>query len=167
MYLDGLLICSRTLTEHLSTLRWVFEKLRASGFKAKREKCVFKTELKFLGHIVSRNGLAPDPAKVQTVVEWPTPCSRFEVRSFLELANYFSRFIKDYAKLAKPLTALLKGICAAHKRGRLLQRGELSQAESERMKADVYTVWTPSCAFSLSKSQTCTANCPCVGTARL
>lgn len=101
-----------------------------------------------------RSGLSPDPAKVNTVLDWPVPQSRFEVRSFLGLANYFCRFIEDYAKVAKPLTSLLKGIAATDKRGRLLQRGKLSVAESERMKAEFQTVWTSACeaAFQTLKA---------------
>jgi Reverse transcriptase (RNA-dependent DNA polymerase)/RNase H-like domain found in reverse transcriptase/Integrase zinc binding domain len=152
VYLDDLVIYSKVLPEHFKLLRWVFEKLRESKFKAKWKKCKFlEAQLKFLGHIVSREGLAPDPAKVKTVVDWPGPQSRYEVRSFLGLANYFRRYIRDYAKLARPLNALLKGFSAADKRGQLLQRGKLSPAAAEAIRAEFRTVWTPKCSHAFHK----------------
>jgi hypothetical protein len=126
VYLDDLLIFSQTPDEHLQHLQWVLERLKTSDLKARPSKChFFRSQLHFLGHVVSANGLAPDPAKVETIVNWPSPRSLFEVRSFLGLTNYFRRFIQHYAHIAAPLTALLKGADKADRKGRLLQLGKL------------------------------------------
>jgi hypothetical protein len=105
IYLDDNLVFSRTREEHLQHLRSVLDALRANDLKAKRSKCdFFKPELKFLGHIISAQGMRPDPVKVSTVVDWPVPTTYYELRSFLGLANYFRRYIKDYAKISHLLT---------------------------------------------------------------
>jgi hypothetical protein len=110
VYLDNLLISSRTPAEHLQHLQWILERLKSSDLKARLSKChCFRSQLQFLGHIVSAKGLAPDPAKVETIVNWPSPRSLLEIRSFLGLENYFRRFIQHYPHIAAPLTALLKG----------------------------------------------------------
>jgi Reverse transcriptase (RNA-dependent DNA polymerase) len=152
MHLDDLVMYSKVLPEHFKLRRWVFEKLRESKFKAKWKKCKFlEAQLKFLGHIVSREGLAPDPAKVNAVVDWPEQHSRYEVHSFLGLANYFRRYIRNYVKLARALNALLKGFSAADKQGQLLQRGKLSRAAAEAIRAEFRTVWTPKCSQAFHK----------------
>jgi hypothetical protein len=107
VYLDDLLIFSRTREEHLSHLRRVFERLREKQLYAKLAKCnFFKTELAYLGHVVGRDGLKVDPGKVKVVEDWPPPKNVHEVRRFLGLANYFRKFIQNYSNLAAPLTAL-------------------------------------------------------------
>jgi hypothetical protein len=103
VYLDDILVFSKTREEHLQHLRFVFDTLRTNGLRARREKCeFFKPELKFLGHIVSSQGMRPDPKKVSTVVDWPVPKSYYELRSFSGLANYFRRYIEDFSKSAIP-----------------------------------------------------------------
>jgi hypothetical protein len=85
------------------------EKLREKKLFAKLKKCEFwLEEVSFLGHVVSKNGLAVDPAKVQAVVEWERPTSVREIRSFLGLAGYYMRFIEVFSSLLGPLTALTK-----------------------------------------------------------
>jgi hypothetical protein len=107
VYLDDLLVYSRTREEHIGHLRRVFERLRQSKLYAKLVKCAFfRTELAYLGHIVGRDGLRVDPNKIKVVEEWPTPTSVHDVRRFLGLANYFRKFIQGYSNLAAPLTAL-------------------------------------------------------------
>ena len=88
------------------------------------KKCdFFKPELEYLGHLVSATGIKPDPAKMQTVSDWPQPRRVADVRQFLGLASYFRKFIRGYAATAAPLTDLLKGL-SAHERtnARKLQR---------------------------------------------
>lgn len=107
VYLDDVLIFSKTPEEHLRHLEEVFEVLQTHGLRAKLAKCEFnKAELKFLGHIVGRNGLKVDPDKVRVVKDWAVPRNRKQVRAFLGLANYFRKFIQGYSSLVAPLTAL-------------------------------------------------------------
>jgi len=109
VYLDDILIYSRTAEEHLQHLRMVFEVLREARLYCRREKCHFnKRELKYLGHIVGADGIKPDTAKLQAVGEYPRPRNVTEVRSFLGLATYFRRFIQGFSVLARPLHALTR-----------------------------------------------------------
>ena len=109
VYLDDILVFSDSPEEHLKHLRDVLQKLQDTHFYAKRKKCrFFQAELKYLGFIVGNGQLRPDPSKIQSVVDWPVPTTKDEVRSFLGLTNYFRRFVQGYSGLARPLTDLLK-----------------------------------------------------------
>lgn len=106
-YMDDIIVFSKTAEEHEQHLRAVLDTLRKSNLKAKLSKCDFnKPELKFLGHIVGRDGLKVDESKVAVVRNWPTPTDVSSLRSFLGLANYFRRFIQGYSSLVAPLTRL-------------------------------------------------------------
>ncbi|KAJ9517107.1 hypothetical protein QJQ45_002621 [Haematococcus lacustris] len=107
VYLDDILIFSRNQQEHAQHLRRVLDLLQEHKLYAKLSKCEFgldKTE--FLGHIISSAGIACDPAKVAAVETWPVPTTVHDVRSFLGLANFYRRFIKNFSDIAAPLTAL-------------------------------------------------------------
>ena len=107
VYLDDVIILGRSFSEHLHNLRDVFDRFREAGLKLKPSKCTFgQKEVAFLGHIVSDKGVATDPAKVAAITNWPTPRNRKEVQQFLGLGNYYRRFIKDFATIAKPLHRL-------------------------------------------------------------
>jgi hypothetical protein len=109
VYLDDILVYSQTADEHLSHLEQVFAQMDKYKLYTKLPKCTFNaTEVKFLGHIVGCNQVRPDPDKVKAVVDWPVPQDLHQLRSFLGLVNYFSKFIDHHARVAKPLTALLK-----------------------------------------------------------
>ena len=90
-------------------MRQILEKLREHKLYAKFSKCEFwLNTMGFLGHIVSAEGIAVDPAKVSVVIEWEPPNSAKDIRSFLRLAGYYRRFIENFSKIAKPMTELLK-----------------------------------------------------------
>lgn len=109
VYLDDIVIASKTQEEHIQHVHEVLRILRENQFYAKLSKCEFeKEELKFLGHIIGRHGLRPDPDKTLVVNKWPKPTCIKDVRSFLGLANYFRKFIQGFSTLAAPLTRLTK-----------------------------------------------------------
>jgi hypothetical protein len=109
VYLDDILIFSKSLEEHYRHLEQVLECLRKQKLYAKPKKCVFATrELEFCGHILGDGRLRPIPEKVEVVSSWPRPQNAHEVRSFLGLATYYRRFVKSFAKIAGPLSDLLK-----------------------------------------------------------
>ena len=107
VYMDDCLVHSPTLEQHLLDVAEVLEIFRRRQLYAKSSKCEFgRQELGFLGHRLSQAGVAVDPRKVQSIVEWATPTSCSEVRRFTGLANYYRRFVEGYSELAAPLTAL-------------------------------------------------------------
>ena len=110
VYLDDIIIFSNSFQEHIQHIEAVFGRIRKFGLKLNPSKCsFFQTRIKYLGHIVSREGLEVDTSKTETLKTWPTPSSVKELRTFLGFTGYFRRFIKDYAKTAKPLNDLLVG----------------------------------------------------------
>jgi len=109
IFTDDILIYSKTAEEHAEHLRIVLEKLRQNQLYAKFSKCEFWLEkVAFLGHVLTTEGVAVDPAKIEAVIEWQQPKNVTDIRSFLGLARYYRRFIKNFSKIAKPMTELLK-----------------------------------------------------------
>jgi hypothetical protein len=109
VYLDDILIFSRSLEEHKRHVRLVLERLRANGLFTKPEKCSFhQDETEYLGYIVSPNGVKMDPKKVTAIIDWPEPSSVHDLQVFLGFANYYRRFVKNYSKITTPLTRLLQ-----------------------------------------------------------
>lgn len=109
VYIDDIIIYSKSFEEHLQHIQQVFERLQAAGYKLKADKCRFcMKELPFLGHIVGVHGVKVDPKKVETVKQFPIPEDLKGVRSFLGMTSYYRRFIKGFAQRAVPLTQLLK-----------------------------------------------------------
>uniref|UniRef100_A0A674PMU1 Gypsy retrotransposon integrase-like protein 1 n=1 Tax=Takifugu rubripes TaxID=31033 RepID=A0A674PMU1_TAKRU len=107
VYLDDILIFSESEEEHVQHVRLVLQRLLENRLFVKAEKCDFHTtSISFLGFVVARGQLSPDPAKVRAVMEWPTPSSRRQLQQFLGFANFYRRFIRDYSKVAAPLTRL-------------------------------------------------------------
>jgi hypothetical protein len=87
---------------------------------------LFKPEVKFLGHIVSDQGMQPDPVKVSAIRDWPRTESVHDVRNFLGLENYFRKYIRGYAGTAVPLTNLLKGLDKEDRKGKVMRWRRLS-----------------------------------------
>ena len=127
IYLDDILVMSRTPEEHLHHLRLVFERLRLHKIYAKMSKCHFnRQEVKFLGHIVGHNGLRVDPAKIAVVKEWPVPTNITELRQFWGLANYFRKFIQGYSSLAAPLTSALTNLTSRSRPAFILNASQIA-----------------------------------------
>jgi len=109
VFIDSILVYSKDEDEHAEHLRIVLQRLRDHQLYAKFSKCEFWLDsVKFLGHTVSKDGIAVDPTKVQEVMDWEPPTSVHEIQSFLGLAGYYRRFIPDFSRIAKPITELLK-----------------------------------------------------------
>ncbi|KAI0992120.1 hypothetical protein K3495_g16066, partial [Podosphaera aphanis] len=109
VYLDDILIYSKTAAQHEDHVRKVLQKLQQYDLFCKPEKCEFGVRsTTFLGFVVSPQGLSMDPTKVQTIEEWKPPTNVRGVQSFLGFANFYRRFIKDYSKIASPLFALTR-----------------------------------------------------------
>jgi hypothetical protein len=106
-YLDDILVFSQNEEEHINHVRLVLEKLRTARLYAKLEKCVFhQPQVEFLGYIISGEGLSMDPQKIRTVIEWKKPATIQDVQCFLGFANFYRIFIRNYSKIAAPLTRL-------------------------------------------------------------
>lgn len=109
VYLDDVLVYSRTEAEHNAHLRTVMDLLRKHNLRAKASKCeFFRTEVEFLGHLVSADGLRMLPDKVAAIADWPVPRSVTHIRAFLGLAGFYRKFVKGFAAMAAPLTCLTK-----------------------------------------------------------
>ena len=107
IYLDDIIVFSKTFDEHLENLRVIFERLREVNLKLNPKKCnLLCRKVAFLGHEVLEKGIATDPAKVLAVKEWPEPKTATEVRQFVGLASYYRKFIPNFATVCKPLHKL-------------------------------------------------------------
>jgi len=108
-YLDDIVVFACSPEELLERLRIVLDRLRDVGLKAKPSKCeLFKPEIKFLGHIVSVDGIDPLPDKLEAIRDWPVPHCLRDVRAFFGLASYYRRFVKGFATIAEPVTRLTR-----------------------------------------------------------
>ena len=126
VYLDDILIASRTLEEHLQHMKEVFGRLRDAGLRLKPKKCLLlRDQVPYLGHVISAEGIRPDPAKTDKVKCFPVPHDVTTLRQFIGLASYYRRFVPGFAKVAAPLHALTK--------------------------KDVSFNWTPQCDEAFSK----------------
>ena len=107
VYLDDILVFSRTLDQHIQHLKTVIDKLSGVSLKLKPSKCRFaQKELEYLGHVVSQGGLKTSPRLVEAVQQFPVPKSVHDVRRFLGLSSYCRKFIRNFAKIARPLHQL-------------------------------------------------------------
>ncbi|GJV73784.1 putative reverse transcriptase domain-containing protein [Tanacetum coccineum] len=107
VFIDDILIYSKTQEEHVEHLRLVLKLLKKEKLYAKFSKCEFwLREVQFIGHVINGNGIHVDPSKIEVVKNWKAPRTPTEVRSFLGLAGYYHRFIENFSKIAKSLTIL-------------------------------------------------------------
>ena len=110
IYLDDVIIFSHTEEEHLEWMRVVFDRFREHGLKLKPSKCeVFKTEINYLAHHVSKRGVLPSKKNLEAIAECPPPDTYTKVKSFVGLVGHYRRFIKGFANIAAPLYDLTSG----------------------------------------------------------
>jgi hypothetical protein len=157
VYIDDIMIFSKTAEEHAQHLRQVLQLLRQHDLYCKLKKCEFnRPEVKFLGHIVGRHGIKVDPSKISAISDWPVPKSVHHVRSFLGLATYFRKFIQGFSSMVAPLTDCLKGrvVAKAPRRRKGAKEGEEGPVDPAAA-----VEWTPECqkAFELTKLALTTA----------
>jgi hypothetical protein len=128
VFMDDILIYSPTLSAHLQHLQQVFSLLQQHQLSVKQSKCSFaQQKLEYLGHIISNQGVATDPSKVQAVQQWPTPTNMKQVRGFLGLTGYYRKFIQGYSLISRTLSNLLKN-------DTLFQWTQTHQAAFEHLK---------------------------------
>lgn len=109
VYLDDIIAITPTYTKHLEVLTEIFKRVRAAKLTLNREKCIFcRQELKYLGYVVSEEGLRVDPDKVQAIVDIPVPRNQKDVRQFVGTASWYRRFISNFSTRLYPLTSMLK-----------------------------------------------------------
>jgi hypothetical protein len=109
VYLDDIIVFSKTFSDHLSHLRQIFDRLRTAGLTLHPAKCSFaKKEFRYLGDIVNCKDISADPEKVTAIETYPVPVNLKQLRAFLGLSGYYRRFVKDYSRIASPLYELAK-----------------------------------------------------------
>ncbi|XP_060780518.1 uncharacterized protein LOC132888512 [Neoarius graeffei] len=135
LYLDDIIIFSSSVQQHLQRLETVLGRLHNEGLKAKLEKCAFfRRQVNYLGHVISHEGVATDPAKIEAVATWKRPSHVSELRSFLGFVGYYRRFVEGFSKLAGPLHKLV---------------ADLSNGKGKRRASqDLGTAWTGQCEDS-------------------
>ena len=142
VFMDDILVYSKDDQEHEQHLKIILQTLKEKQLYAKLSKCDFwLKQVSFLGHIVSAKGIRVDPAKVEAIVNWKSPRSVIEVRSFLGLVGYYRRFVKGFSVIASPVTKLLR-------KGMRFKWNDKCQASFEQLKemlveAPVLTQPTP------------------------
>jgi hypothetical protein len=109
IYMDDILVFTETHEQHKQVIKEVLDILRQNNLFLKPEKCVFEQpEVDYLGMIIVHGQVRMDPAKIFTIKNWPTPKTVKQVQSFLGFANFYRLFIKNFSKIALPLTTLMK-----------------------------------------------------------
>lgn len=109
VYLDDVIIFSKSLHEHAEKLKAVFDRLRETNLKVQLDKSHFlRKEVLYLGHTITSEGLKPNNDKIDAVLKYPLPTSVTEIKSFLGLVGYYRKFIKDFARITRPMTLCLK-----------------------------------------------------------
>lgn len=113
VFIDDILIYSRTLEDHIRLLRAVFSVLTEQKLKVKRSKCVFaQSSLTYLGHVISAQEVSTDARNIQSVLNWPVPSNVKEIRGFLGLAGYYRKFVRYFGLLSRPLSFSRRTWCS-------------------------------------------------------
>lgn len=109
IYIDDIVVYGKTFKEHISRVEEVLERMRNAGLKLKPDKSnMFQTSVIFLGHVVSTEGVKPNPSNIAKIVDWPKPKSEKQIRQFVALGSYYRRFVKDFATIVRPMVELTK-----------------------------------------------------------
>ena len=141
VYLDDIIMYSCNIADHLSDR--VFQKLGEHGFKIEAAKCqFFQRRVKYLGHVVSSEGVATDPAKTEAVARWPTPKTLKDLRSFLGFASYYRRLVPGFAQTAAPLHQLTAESSEKGKKKNSTITSERWNGECQKAFDDLYTALT-------------------------
>lgn len=137
-FLDDIIIFSSSLEEHEERLMKVLKCIADFGLTLSPSKCkFFQTSVKYLGHVISAQGIQPDPDKVAAIKEWPRPQTAKELRSFLGFTGYYRQFVRNYARIVRPLNDLLKeDLAPRHKGPNHWPRKQLHPLGAK---------WTPAC----------------------
>jgi transposase InsO family protein len=131
VYMDDIIIFSTSFEQHLLDLREVFERIHGAGLFVKPSKCDWcQNSIKYLGHVISAEGLSPDPDKVAALAEMPAPTTVKQLQSFIGFVNYYRMFVRDFARICVPLYALLRA--KVH-----WQWGARQQAAFEKLKTAI------------------------------
>lgn len=150
VYLDDILVFSKTFPEHLVRLRTVFTRLQDTGLKVKVGKCHFlQSEVIFLGHQISAEGIATDPNKISAVKQWPIPTTLKALRSFLGFCGYYRRFVPGFSKIAGTLHDLVN---------QCLHEGPPAKANQK-----VISGWSPECQASFDTLKEKLTSAPVLG----
>ena len=105
VYLDDIIVPGQSFSQHIANLQQVFERLRKAKLKLSPKKCIlFQRKVQYLGHVVSEEGISPDPGKIEAVKTWPRPATVTEIKSFLGLCSYYRRVVPVFAEIAHPLS---------------------------------------------------------------
>ncbi|KAL7878188.1 hypothetical protein SRHO_G00048310 [Serrasalmus rhombeus] len=157
VYLDDLVVFSRTLEEHEERLLRVLDRLEEYGLKLSIDKCQFcQAQVKYVGHIVSEAGIATDPEKIRAVSQWKQPTDLKSLQSLLGFCGYYRRFIANFSAIVRPLTDLTRGYLPTQK-GRA---GSKNKSDYFRKSEPFGDWWTPSCTEAFQKILHCLTSAP-------
>ena len=146
VYVDDIIVVGKTFPDHLHHLGNVLSRLRQAGLKLQPAKCkFFQQQVCFLGHVLLPGGVSPDPSKTDVVAEWPIPTNKKEVQQFLGLANYYRRFIKNFASIAKPLQRLTE------KNLNFFEWTDTCQDAFNHLRKDVCTRWWEGLRYPMTR----------------
>jgi len=111
VYLDNIIVFSKSFDEHISRLEAVFARICKAGLKISPKNCyIFQKQVSFLGHVVNAEGISPEPIKIGAIKSWPIPTTVKDVGNFLGTCSYYRKFIKDFSKNARPLHRLTEKV---------------------------------------------------------
>lgn len=158
VYLDDVIVFGKSLEEHEERLLKVLDRLEEVGLKLSLDKCQFcQPKVKYVGHIISADGIATDPEKVKAVTNWPRPTDLKSLRSFLGFCGYYRRFVANYSAIVRPLTELTKGYAPTHKGKRQVKDQTKTYLKESEPFGDR---WNHACTDAFHRIIQCLTNAP-------